>query len=95
MGSSDKPHKHYHIGYCDKHGKNKYASRKAARAAARLLHPGDRKTSYPCSAHDGIWHYGALRFERDEYRGILPWPFKKGAQQHEREGEQPEPEEAP
>jgi len=43
---------------CPRCGKRCYASRKAARKAARLLHPGTHMRKYSCS---GYWHLTSMR----------------------------------
>jgi hypothetical protein len=49
-----------HVGSCPDQdcGKLRYLSRKDARAAARLVDPGDRMSPYPCGSY---WHFGHLK----------------------------------
>ncbi len=42
-------------GVCSRCGKRVYATRKAARKAARDLHPGEALQAYRCGS---IWHIG-------------------------------------
>jgi hypothetical protein len=92
LGSNDRGYADYrHIGYCDAHDKNRYASRKAAKRAAKMRNPGERKTAYRCTVYPGNWHYGSLNYSRDTYRGIEPFPGEAGALEHERAREHREP----
>lgn len=45
------------LTHCTVCGKLVYATRKAAKAAARRAHPGERMNAYRCN---GWWHYGHL-----------------------------------
>lgn len=41
-------------------GKQQYHSRKHARAAAKVIFPGDHQQAYECREVPGIWHHGHL-----------------------------------
>ena len=45
------------VALCSECGKKTYASKKAARSAARSLHPGEQMNAYRCGTG---WHYGHL-----------------------------------
>lgn len=45
---------------CRTCGKRAYSSRKQARRAARIAHPGDHLRAYQCPHHPGFWHIGHL-----------------------------------
>ena len=57
------------LGHCRVHDKTAWASRKAARRAAKKRHPEGGKAPYPCRITNG-WHYGTAHYSRDTYRGI-------------------------
>jgi hypothetical protein len=44
-----------HFGNCPVCGKHRFASRRAAKRAARDLHPHDSMRAYRCG---NFWHYG-------------------------------------
>lgn len=46
---------------CTSCSKDTYESRKGAKVAAKVNHPGERLAAYECLAHPGVWHYGHLR----------------------------------
>lgn len=46
------------VGVCPTCGKRRYPSRRDARKAARLAHPGDHLRAYLCGA---FWHLGHPR----------------------------------
>jgi hypothetical protein len=48
--------------WCGNHLKNAYASKKEARRARRMLHPGDPMSVYPCDYLVGTWHIGHLPY---------------------------------
>ncbi|MGH3933500.1 MAG: hypothetical protein ACRDS1_00710 [Pseudonocardiaceae bacterium] len=49
--------------YCERCGKWSYRTRKAARRAARTLHPDDSGLqAYQCPHGDGLHHYGHWRY---------------------------------
>lgn len=56
-------------GHCYKHDKTAWATRKAARRAAKKRHPGELKSPYQCQYTQG-WHYGTANYPRDIYRGV-------------------------
>ncbi|KRV48803.1 hypothetical protein AQ490_23325 [Wenjunlia vitaminophila] len=60
--------------HCPECGKRCYASRTAARKAARVLYPGDAMCAYRCPS--GWWHYG----HRAPYwrRGRNPAGLRRG-----------------
>lgn len=46
-------------GKCRECGKLNFASRKDAKTAARVAHPGDNNLrAYPCPRNADYWHYG-------------------------------------
>lgn len=44
-----------HVGRCRRCGKRRYPTRRDARRAARLAHPGEHLRAYRCG---GYWHIG-------------------------------------
>lgn len=47
-----------HVGTCRGCGKRRYPTRRDARRAARLAHPGEHLRAYPCGM---FWHLGHPR----------------------------------
>lgn len=47
-------------GCCADCGKQTYRSRKAAKRASKIAHPGDVLHPYECTP--GVWHYGHHRW---------------------------------
>jgi len=48
------------VGTCPTHGKKWWFSKKEAKKAARINHPGERLSVYRCSERDEYWHLGHL-----------------------------------
>lgn len=80
------------LGHCRVHDKTAWASRKAARKAAKKRHPEGGKAPYPCK-HTGGWHYGTAHYSRDTYRGVgdgtedSRWEMDQGRDEYEQSGE--------
>jgi hypothetical protein len=47
-----------YLSYCRARRKHTYSSRKQARRAARIAHPGNHLTAYRCPHQDDGWHIG-------------------------------------
>lgn len=47
------------VGVCPTCGKRRYPTRRDARRAARLAHPGEHMRAYPCGS---FWHLGHPRY---------------------------------
>lgn len=47
------------VGRCARHDKQLFSGKRAAKAAAKTLHPGEQLRAYPCD-HTGLWHIGHL-----------------------------------
>lgn len=49
-----------YVGYCQDCGKKSYSTRKRAKAALKLYHPGEKNLAvYQCGEY---FHYGHLRY---------------------------------
>lgn len=66
-----------HVGRCDLHGKLLFASRKAARNAAKYAFPGERRNAYRCNELVDYWHFGSLNRNRREYQRIAEYERRK------------------
>lgn len=48
------------FSWCEKHQKNTYLTRKAARRSAHIDRPGEHKQAYQCDVGPDRYHYGAV-----------------------------------
>lgn len=68
--------------FCPDHGKRGYHSKKAAKRARRMHHPGQQMDEFPCEFRPGLWHLGHLPDpikQGDIPRQVLPtWRRPRG-----------------
>lgn len=62
------------VATCTRCGKKSYPNRRTARKAARIYHPGDHLTAYPCPDNPRLWHLGhnrPWRVERERLESVI------------------------
>ncbi|GAA1768311.1 hypothetical protein [Nonomuraea bangladeshensis] len=65
-------HADRHFGPCSECGRVRYVSKKAAKIAARQIHPGKKLRAFACGDY---WHYGphtAAKKTRRPFQGARP-----------------------